>query len=188
MSTASDRERLGRRAVIGTALVGVILVSAVTQSIVLLIPLGAGLGGWVDVRMSRRRTWPEAPIAARAGVLGVIVGVSATVLWTEQTPDALLRAKSYAGAVLEVLFWAIPVVVLYLLLARSVFATVILGGVIAAVLTAQWAYSASDRASTAGIGPGLVGWFFLPIVLSAWHLGRSLAQQRPSELSVDHPH
>src|SRR5690349_20272312 len=91
----------------------------------------------------------------KSGFVGVAVVGSAMVLWQRQTSDALLRVKSFPGAILEVAFWALPGLVLYLALARRPVVVIVEGVVICAVLIAQWTESATERSSTASLGPGL---------------------------------
>ena len=50
----------------------------------------------------------------------VFAVVTATVvLWVRQTPDALLRVESFVGGLAQVTIWALPTIVLYLLVERG---------------------------------------------------------------------
>ncbi|MBW8825069.1 MAG: hypothetical protein JF603_01785 [Acidobacteria bacterium] len=102
----------------------------------------------MDKLLSRPR------LATKAAFIAVAVLSAASVLWLRQTAEALLRVDSFAGGVAEVLFWAAPTFVLYMLLARSRLAIVIDGCVVIVLLVWGWWSSATDWHSTASLGPG----------------------------------
>ena len=97
-------------------------------------------------------------------VVGTVVS-SATVLWARQTPDALLAAESWSGAVVTVMLFAAPGLALYLWLATTRPAILIEGLLVSALTIGQWWTSATDWHSTASLGPGLLGWIFVPTIL-----------------------
>lgn len=98
-------------------------------------------------------------------VIASSILAAATVLWIRQTPDALLRVESFGGAITEVAFWSAPTFVLYVVLARSRVAVFGQGLVLAAILVAGWWSYATDRHSTASLGPVGTGWFVGPAVV-----------------------
>ena len=73
----------------------------------------------------------------KAGFIVVAVVGSASVLWLRQADDALLRADSFAAAIAGVLL----------------------------LLIWGWWRSATDWHSTAALGPGLLGWLLVPVVV-----------------------
>lgn len=105
------------------------------------------------------RTWLG---VAKVAFVAVAIVVSAVVLWTQQSDDALLRASSFPAALVEVAFWAFPGLVLYLVVARRPIAVAVEGLLIVGLLVAQWFASATDRHSTASLGPFLLGWALIP--------------------------
>lgn len=104
---------------------------------------------------------------AKVAVVSVAIVVSAVVLWTQQSGDALLGASSFPGAVIEVAFFSFPGLVLYLVFARRPVAVVVEGLLIVGLLIAQWFASATDRHSTASLGPFLLGWMLIPGIVIA---------------------
>jgi hypothetical protein len=105
---------------------------------------------------------------AVAAVLG-----SALLMWLRQSDDALLGG-SLPEVVLSVVLFGFPGLLLYLALARSA-TTVIAGGVlVTGALMAQWWVSARDWHSTASLGPGIVGWIYLPSIVIAVALAPGL--------------
>jgi hypothetical protein len=116
--------------------------------------------------VARTRGWSH---VAKFGFVVAAVVASAVVLWSRQTDNALLRTDSFPAAMREVSFFAFPGLALYLVFARQVATVVIEGFAIAGLLVAQWWTSATDRHSTAGIGPFFVGWLVVPaVVLLSW--------------------
>ena len=110
-------------------------------------------------------------------VLAVVVGAS--VLWVRQTPDALLRVNSYSAALAEVAFWAAPTVLLYVLIARRRSAVVAGGAALVVSVPLGWWWFATDRHSTASLGPAMVGWLFGPFVMfSGWFGDRLVRDAR----------
>lgn len=106
-------------------------------------------------------------LVAKLAVVVAAVGIGAAVLWLRQTPEALLRVDSFAGAALQVAFWAAPGLFLYLLLARNPAAIVAEGGALIALLAWSWWSSATERHSTASLGPAMTGWFLAPSIVLA---------------------
>src|SRR5437868_3009000 len=96
---------------------------------------------------------------------GVVVIVCSVVLWARQTDEALMRVGSFPGALAEVAFYAIPTVGLFLALPRSAVACAAVGGAVSALLVAQWWGTASDRHSTASLGPFVTGWIIGPCLI-----------------------
>lgn len=103
-------------------------------------------------------------------VVGVAV-VSAGILSIRKTSRTLLRVGSFGGAVAEVVFWAAPGIVAFVVVPRrwlglSV-STVLLGG----LTVVQWWSSSIDRSSTASVGPFITGWMIVPVLLGAGGIG-----------------
>jgi hypothetical protein len=119
---------------------------------------------------------------SKAVIASGAVLLSAAALWSQQTNDALLRVHSFPGAVAEVLFWGLPALVVYVLVARRPTAVFLLGAVLVVSLVAQWWSSATDRHSTASLGPGLLGWFALPALFGLWWLVPRLVREWNSGL------
>ena len=113
------------------------------------------------VRFSKTRSgWLE-----RSTVAGFLVLAPSVVLWLRQTPEALLRVDSFAGAIEQTVFWAVPTLLVCLLVLRTRVGLAI-GGTAAAILSVGvWWSAATDWHSTASLSPGLTGWILLPIVL-----------------------
>jgi hypothetical protein len=113
------------------------------------------------------------------GFITVAVIAAASLLWTRQTPRALLRVDSFGAALAEVVFWSVPTIVIYALLARTAAATM-LGGV-ALVVTQSWCWwwFATDPHSTASFGPGGLGFVLGPLVATFWWLGHRLVRDAP---------
>ena len=74
------------------------------------------------------------------GAFSVVAVVAATViLWVRQTPEALLRVDSFVGGLAEVTFWALPTIVLYMLLERHSSVIILVEGcLIVALLAGGW--------------------------------------------------
>jgi hypothetical protein len=100
-------------------------------------------------------------------VIAVAVLCSAGVVMWRQTPDALLRVGSFPSAVSQVVFWSSPALALYVLVVWSRAAIITAGLALVAILTATWWSSATDWHSTAALGPGLVGFVALPVLMIA---------------------
>ena len=116
------------------------------------------------VRQAVQLLQPRRLVAKLAFILAAVV-IAAAVLWTRQSPDALLGVASFGGAIEEVAFWAAPGLVLYLLLTRTATAIVVEGTALVALLTWGWWSSATDWHSTAALGPAMTGWFLAPSVV-----------------------
>ena len=115
----------------------------------------------------------------KAGVIVASIVLSAAVLWTRQTSDALLGTGSFPGAVAQVAFWAAPSFVLYFKLARSAPAVFVEGAMLHALFIATWWSSATDWHSTASWKPGGAGWVLGPsIVVVGTLLERSVVAAR----------
>ena len=117
------------------------------------------MGGVSFTHFVRRRRLVVTLGFATVGVLGATL-----VLWLRQTSDALLRVGSFQGGLMQVAFFALPTIALYVLLARTP-AMAVVGGValIALLVTGWWGY-ATDWHSTAAIGPASSGWFLGPAI------------------------
>ena len=113
-------------------------------------------------------------LATQCCFVVLTVLIASVVLWLRQTSDALLRVDNFGAAIAEVVFWAIPTFLLYMLLTRRP-RVVIAGGVILVIVWAWgWWSFAVDRHSTASIGPGALGWFIGPLVIvMMWLLART---------------
>jgi len=119
-------------------------------------------------------------IAASAFIVAGVV-LATTVLWVRQTPDALLRVRSFPGGAAEVAFWALPTFIVYMAIARSR-VWVMTGGVAVIVMLCLgwWSY-ATDWHSTASLGPAGTGWFLGPAMLAApWIITRQLRRRHQS--------
>ena len=101
----------------------------------------------------------------RIAVMSVTALASASILWARQTPDALLRASSFVGAMGQVAVFLAPTAIVYLLVLRSSVGALAWGLIIAASNSAMWWSVARDRHSTASIGPALLGWALLPVLI-----------------------
>ncbi len=101
------------------------------------------------VSIARRR------LLIRIAVVVVVTLSAAWALWSRQTPDALLRVDSFVGAIGEVAFWSLPAFVVFLVCARRPLALALCAAVLC-LTPLQWWSSATDRHSTAGIGPGFL--------------------------------
>ncbi len=106
----------------------------------------------------------------KATFVALAIVIPATILFVRQTDDALLGVDSYWGALAEVTFWAAPGLAVYLLSARTRSAVLLPGVAIVAVLSVQWWHSATDPHSTASLGPGFVGWFYIPLGIAGWFI------------------
>ena len=124
-------------------------------------------------------------------VIASSILAAATVLWMRQTPDALLRVESLGGAVTEVAFWSAPTFVLYVLLARARVVVIGEGLMLAAILVAGWWSHATDRHSTAALGPAGLGWLVGPAAVIGGRCAESVVasrgQQAPRPGPVCHP-
>ena len=112
-----------------------------------------------------RAWWRPARTAKLLFVLAWVV-TSATTLWARQTPDALLRASSFIGALLTAAFWLMPTIAVYCMAVRNQSMVVAWGCMVAVLEVWLWFGLATDRHSTAAIGPFLLGWIFLPICIA----------------------
>lgn len=96
-----------------------------------------------------------------------------------KTPDALLATDTLAGAIFTVLFWALPVFILYLLVPWTMSAIVIEGSLVTAIFLSTWWHSATDWHSTASFGPGFAGWFLGPAVILGGAAVTAVARRLP---------
>jgi hypothetical protein len=112
----------------------------------------------------------------RVACSALAVAVAASLLWARQTPRSLLGVDSFGAAVAAVVFWSLPTLLVYVLFARSVRATVVGGA--ALVITQAWCWwtFATDPHSTASVGPGALGWIAGPVAALFWWLGQRLVR------------
>jgi hypothetical protein len=94
----------------------------------------------------------------------IVVGASIT-LWLRQTSDALLRVSSFPGAISEVVVYALPTLVVFVVIGSSQARVFIWGSVIAVLTIWMWSSVANDRHSTASIGPVVLLCFLLPFTM-----------------------
>jgi hypothetical protein len=129
-------------------------------------------GSWTQFVL-RHRLLVESAFAA------VAIVAASIVLWFRQTPDALLRVDSFVGGLAQVTFWALPTVVLYMLLARRPAAIVVLEGcaLVGLLVWGWWSY-ATDGHSTASFGPAGSGWLLGPVIVITVWLLQALAKGR----------
>ena len=126
--------------------------------------LYSGLRG--SVMDPRPRSWKSSSrVIERLEVAALVVVLASFILWTRQNSRALLRVDSLWAALGEVAFWALPSLVVFILLLRTRAALVIGGLSAAALLCGAWWHAARDGHSTASWLPGITGWFLLPVIL-----------------------
>lgn len=115
------------------------------------------------------------------GAFSVVAVVAATViLWVRQTPEALLRVDSFVGGLAEVTFWALPTIVLYMLLERHSSVIILVEGcLIVALLAGGWWFYSTDSHSTASIGPAFGGWIVGPAIVVGVFMCESFAHRTP---------
>ena len=89
-------------------------------------------------------------VAALAFIVASVV-TATIVLWVRQTPDALLRVRSFPAGVAQVAFWALPTFVVYVAVARSRVWVLTSGVAVIVTLCVGWWSCATDRHSTASV-------------------------------------
>jgi hypothetical protein len=117
-------------------------------------------------------------LIVRLIVVAVTWLACAVVLWARQSSEALLAVSSFAGAVGEVGVFLGPSAAIYLLLQRSWPGTVVWGLLIAGLNLPMWWSVATDRHSTASLGPGLLDWALLPVSIVLFTIAALLWRTR----------
>lgn len=120
------------------------------------------------------------PIATRVAGKSVVVVVTilaaAGALWVRQDSEALLRVASPGGAVAQVAVWGAPAFALYALVVWSRAGMIAMGAALVLIVTATWWWSATDASSTASLGPALVCWIAVPLLVIGTGLVEALVR------------
>ena len=129
--------------------------------------------GQTGVLMARGEDDRRVALPLRFAAAVLVTGGASVVLWVRQTPGSLLRTESLAGAFVEVAFWALPTLVLFVVLLQDRRAVAVGGVLLAVGLGWGWWSFAVDEHSTASIGPAGLGWLLGPVVVAGiWGLRR----------------